>query len=121
MNFFEKNFIEKKNCMFNIFCNDLKDFIDFLDANNLITVIIIILTSYNTWLVKTLYVKEKTTDLTFKKKTQRLNEDEDDDDSNNNEMNKKEYMNQKSQCIDLFNQMICNKMHKLKIIRSKSS
>ena len=30
-------------------------------------------------------------------------------------------MNQKSQCADLFNQIICNEMHKLKIIRSKSS
>lgn len=68
MNSFEKNFIEKKNHMLNVSCNDLKDFIDSLDADNLITTIIIILTLYNTWLTKTLYVKEKTTDLTFKKK-----------------------------------------------------
>ncbi len=121
MNSFKKSFIEKKIYMLDVSCNDLKNFIDSLDANNSITVITIVLTSYNTWLARTLYVKEETTDLTFRKRIQRLNKDENDDDSNDDEINEKEYMNQKSRCADLFDQVICNEMHKLKIIRSKSS
>ncbi len=121
MSSFEKSFIEKKNRVLDVSCNDLKDFIDFLDANNSITAITIVLTSYNTWLARTLYVKGETTDLTFRKRIRRLNEDENDDDSSDDEMNEKEYMNQKSRCAGLFDRVICDEAHRLKTIRSKSS